>query len=588
MVGAFAVAGWAAGGAAAERIDGFAGSGVLGAGGDGGPALAAALASPSGGVLQADGGVLIADTGNHRIRRVAADGTIALVAGAGPCCGNVGGQAGDGLAATDPAVRLNLPRAVAIHPDGRILIADTGNHVIRAITPEGVIVRVAGTGTAGYSTEGGPALSSALNRPSGVAVAADGAILVADTGNNRVLRISPGNATVTRVAGGTPTAGAGYNGDGIAATSALLSGPIGLAVIPGGFLVADAGNHRIRSVDGNGVISTVAGNGTTGPLLGDGGPATLASLATPEGVAAQADGTILIADTEHARVRAVAPDGTIRTLAGTGTVGGLGDGSDAGLAELSALRGVSPGPRGPLLFDTGNHRVRALGPSPVPDPPVGQPPPPATPPAPQPAFRQAVVATPVRGRIRVRAPGTRRFVPATAALRLRMGTEVDARDGAVALRFRTSRSGREATATVSDGRFVLRQSAVRDGGQYPGVVVLSGPLRNCPAPVARRSRRADLPGRSAGARAARRKAPRKRGRRVTVEARGKIKTRGKYGAATVRGTRWTMIDRCATAPHPGTLTIVREGRVAVDAFKLRKRTLVRAGRSYLAPASRRR
>lgn len=155
------------------------------------------------------------------------------------------------------------------------------------------------------------------------------------------------------------------------------------------------------------------------------------------------------------------------------------------------------------------------------------------------------------------------------------------------MRFRTTGGDREATATVSDGRFVLRQSAVRDGGQYPGVLVLSGPLQNCPKPVDRTRRNADPRGQRAGSRAAKRKASRKRGRRVTVDARGKIKTRGKYGAATVRGTRWTMIDRCATAPRPGTLTIVREGRVAVDSFVLRKRTLVPAGRSYLAPARRR-
>lgn len=583
-------------GAAAERIDGVAGSGVPGWSGDGGPALQATLSSPSAGVLQADGAVLIADTGNHRIRRVSADGTIATVAGSGPCCGAAGGQAGDGLAATDPAVRLNGPRAVAIHPDGRILIADTGNHVIRAITPDGVIVRVAGDGIGGYGAEGGPAQNVRLDGPSGLAVAADGAILVADTGNHRVLRIAPGTTTTTRLAGATRTAGPGYNGDGIAATSAQLNRPVGLAVAPrGGLLIADTGNHRIRAIDGtgNGVISTVAGNGTTGPLLGDGGPATRASLAAPEGLATDVDGTIVVADSGHALVRAVTADGVIRTIAGSGTVGGLGDGGRALLAELSALRGVSLGPYGPLLYDTGNHRVRAVGPAPFLPPPVEPPAPapPVPPVAPQPALRTAAVATPIRGRVRVRVPGTRRFVPAAAALRLPMGTEIDALDGAVALRFRTTRGGREATATVSDGRFVLRQSAVRDGGQHPGVVVLSGPLQNCPKPVERTRRKAGPRGRqtkttSAG-RTGSRAAKRKRGRRVAVDARGKIKTRGKYGAATVRGTRWAMIDRCATAPRPGTLTIVREGRVAVDSFVLRKRKLVRAGESYLAPARRR-
>ncbi|MFA4928428.1 MAG: hypothetical protein WC558_07920 [Patulibacter sp.] len=576
-----------AGGASAELIQGVAGSGVASFSGDGGPALQATLTAPSGAAPQPDGGVLIADTGNHRIRRIAPDGTITTVAGSGPCCGAAGALAGDGLAATDPAVRLNGPRAVAVHPDGRILIADTENHQLRAITPAGLIVRVAGAaaGTAGYSTGGGPAATSLLDRPSGVAVAADGAILVADTGNDQVLRIAPGTTVVSRVAGLTPTFGPGYNGDGIAATAAQLNGPTGLAVAADGtVLIADTGNHRIRAVDGSGTISTVAGSGVTGPLLGDGGPATGAALASPEGVAAGDGGSVLIADTGHALVRSVGADGLITTLAGDGTVGGLGDGGDPRLAELSALRGVAIGPRGPLLLDTGNHRVREV----VLSPPVATPPGPPvvpTPPAPPvPELRRAAVATPLRGRIRVRVPGARRFAPTGSALALPMGTEIDATDGAVEVRFRTTRGGREAIAVVSEGRFVLRQSGALDGGQYPGVLVLSGPLRHCPSSNGSTGRTTTAQGRQAGPRAAKRPAKRKRGRRISVDARGKIKTRGQYGAATVRGTRWTMIDRCPRDPRPGTLTIVREGRVAVDAFVLKRRTLVRAGRQYLAPA----
>lgn len=600
-VGALAGLGSAAGAGAAERIDAVAGSGTLGVAGDGGPAIQAALASPSGVARQADGSVLIADTGNHRIRRVAPDGTIGTIAGGGPCCGAPGAMAGDGLSAADPAVRLNGPRAVALHPDGRILIADTENHVVRAIGPSGVIERIAGDGTGGYGTEGGPALVVRLNRPSGLAVADDGAILVADTGNNRVLRIAPGTTTTTRIAG-VPGGSPGYDGDGVAATTTRLDGPAGLAALPGGgLLIADAGNHRIRRIDGNGTITTVAGSGATGPLIGDGTTATLAALSQPQGVAVDAAGGIVIADSGHHRVRAIGLDGTIRTVAGSGTVGGSGDGGDPSLAALAEPRDVAAAPDGPLIADTGNHRVRQVQPAPPAAPPEPVPPSPPAPPAappvvvPEPTLRRAAVATPVRGRILVRLPGTRRFVVASSALRLPIGSEVDARGGTVAVRFRTTSRGTEATATVSEGRFVVRQSATRDGGHHPGVVVLSGPLHHCPKPARKGARSSRSPrsgsdrrGARAGVRAARRTSPRKRrGRRVTVSARGKIKTRGKYGAATVRGTRWTMIDRCRTEPRPGTLTIVREGRVVVDAFVLRTRRSVRAGQRYLAPARRR-
>ncbi len=584
------MAGIGAEGASGELIQGVAGSGVASFSGDGGPALPATLTAPSGGALQPDGGVLVADTGNHRIRRVAPNGTISTVAGSGPCCGAAGALAGDGtLLATDPGVRMNGPRGVAVHPDGRILIADTENHVVRAIMPGGLIVRIAGSsgGTPGYSTEGGPAASALLNRPSGVAVAADGAILVTDTGNHRVLRFAPTTTTVSRVAGSTPTFGAGYNGDGIPADTAQLNGPTGVAVAPDGrVLIADTGNHRIRAVDGSGTISTVAGSGVTGPLLGDGGPATAAALASPEGVASDSVGTVLIADTGHALARAVTPAGTIVTIAGNGALGGLGDGGDPRAAELSALRGVAVGPRGPLLLDTGNHRVREVVLSspvaPPPAPPVVPPLPAPAPIAPVPELRRTSVARPIRGRIRVRVPGARRFVSAGSARALPMGTEIDATGGAVEVRFRTTRGGREAVATVSEGRFVLRQSATRESGHHVGVLVLSGPRRHCPS-AAKRGGKQAAPRAKAKAKAKKRK----RGRRITVDARGKIKTRGQYGAATVRGTRWTMIDRCRRDPRPGTLTVVREGRVVVDAFALRKRKLVRAGRRYLAPARRR-
>ena len=137
------------------------------------------------------GGYLIADTSNHRVRRVDADGTIATVAGAGPAAPAPGAFGGDGLAPTDPAVRLNQPRGVSSFgaAGSGFLIADTGNNRIRRVL-NGVIATVAGSGQAGFGGDGDGAEIAALNQPAGVAALPDGGFLIADTGNDRIRRVS--------------------------------------------------------------------------------------------------------------------------------------------------------------------------------------------------------------------------------------------------------------------------------------------------------------------------------------------------------------------------------------------------------------
>ena len=236
--------------------------------GDGGPATAAQLSFPSGVAVTADGGFLIADRNNHRVRRVSPAGTITTVAG------TTAGLSGDGGPAT--AAQLAAPFGVAVTADGGYLIADTFNDRVRRVSPAGTITTVAGT-TAGLSGDGGPATAAQLSDPFGVAATADGGFLIADTFNNRVRRVSPGG-TITTVAGTT----AGLSGDGGPATAAQLSDPCGVAATAdGGFLIADAVNHRVRRVSPAGTITTVAG--TTEGLSGDGGPATAAQLATRPG-----------------------------------------------------------------------------------------------------------------------------------------------------------------------------------------------------------------------------------------------------------------------------------------------------------------
>lgn len=572
-------------GAPGERIDTVAGSGNGGYSGDGGLATAALLTSPSDVALLGGGAYLIADTSNHRIRRVDAAGIVTTVAGNGPCCGAQGSFAGEELLATGVDVRLNQPRGVSALPGGGFLIADTGNNRVRLVE-NGIIRTVAGVGSAGFAGDGGPASSAQLNQPGGVAALPGGGFLIADTGNNRIRRVSPGGV-ISTVAG---TSFAGSGGDGGPATQAALNAPARVAPLGGGgFLIADTGNNRIRRVDVDQTIRTVAGTGAPG-FGGDGGPAGRALLNGPEGVAALADGSIAIADSTNERVRLVGLDGRIRTLAGTGTLGFSGDGGDPELAQLSHPRAVAgEGPR-TWVADSFNHRVRVVTQPPppveddlVPVPPLGISPP---------VLGESVVAKPRSGRVRVKLPGTSGFVALESISNLPMGSEIDVVRGSIVLFFTTNEMGRRAKAIALAGRFLLNQPERYDRGQRPGQLILSAPLGRCSAsprrqvrgqrsahaaggPVAQDSRRRKKRGRRA-----------RHGRRLQVRARGRIRTRGRYGAATVRGTRWMTVDRCPTHPRAGTLVIVSRGTVAVRSFVLRKTVLVRRGRRFLAPARR--
>ena len=325
-----------------------AGNGALGNSGDDGLATDAELGSPYGVAVTADGGFLIADTGNNEVRKISAAGVITRVAGTGTA-----GNSGDGGPATD--AELSSPGGVAVTPDGGFLIADSGNYAVRAVSPTGVITRVAGTGARGNSGDGGLAIEAELNGPAEVAVTADGGFLIADTGNVRKVSAV---GVITRVAGnGT----AGNSGDDGLAIEAQLNGPRGVAVTAdGGFLIADQGNHEVRKVSAAGVITRVAGNGTAGNS-GDGGSAIDAELSYPAEVAVTADGGFLIADTGNNEVRVVSAAGVITSVAGTGAPGNSGDGGPAITAELSSPVGVAvTADGGFLIADTYNNEVRKV------------------------------------------------------------------------------------------------------------------------------------------------------------------------------------------------------------------------------------
>lgn len=331
----------------AGTISTFAGNGVAGFSGDTGAATAAMLNDPAAVVVDPSGWVLIADSGNNRIRRVDS-GIVTTVAGTG-----IPGFSGDGGQAT--AAALNSPRGLAVDTSGNVYIGDSWNNRVRKVTGAGTIATVAGTGVAGFSGEGGDATSAALNSPRGLAVDGTGALLIADLFNHRIRRVESG--VITSVVGtGVP----GFSGDGGIPTGAALNFPTGVAVSPAGTIyVADNGNYRVRSVSG-GVIATIAGTGWPS-FGGDGGLALAAQFDFVRDVAPDGSGGVYVADRNNNRVRRVDAGGLSSTIAGNGDATFSGDGGAAAAASLRSPSGVAVGPDGSVyVADTGNHRVRKI------------------------------------------------------------------------------------------------------------------------------------------------------------------------------------------------------------------------------------
>ncbi|MGA2716586.1 MAG: hypothetical protein ABSG41_26120, partial [Bryobacteraceae bacterium] len=233
------------------------------------------------------------------------------------------GFSGDNGPATN--ARLNEPYGIAVDSTGSIYFADQGNTRIRKISASGIITTVAGNGTQGFSGDNGPATNAQLSGPYWVAVDAFGNFFIADRNNNRIRKVS--NGTITTVAGSGPAgflyggsnpSSGSFGGDGGPATSAELNEPMAVAVDSGGNLyIADYQNRRIRKVSANGIITTIAGNGLPGPT-GDGGPATSAQLSAPCGIAVDSTGSVYFADMYTNTVRKIA-NGVITTVAGGGT-----------------------------------------------------------------------------------------------------------------------------------------------------------------------------------------------------------------------------------------------------------------------------
>ena len=279
-----------------RMISTVAGNGTANFSGDGSPATAAQLYNPFSVAADSSGNLFIADTYNHRIRKVDSSGMISTVAGNG-----VANFSGDNGPAT--VAELHNPYGVAVDSSGNLFIADFENNRIRKVDSSGNISTVAGS-TRGFSGDNGPATAAQLLKPSGIAVDSSGNLFIADYGNHSIRKVDSGGMISTVAGNGTE----GFSGDTGPATAAQLSLPYRVAVDGSGNLfIADTNNRRIRKVDSSGNISTVAGNGTRG-FSGDTGPATAAELSSPTGIAVDSSGNLFITDTSNHRIRKVGDD----------------------------------------------------------------------------------------------------------------------------------------------------------------------------------------------------------------------------------------------------------------------------------------
>ena len=372
-----------------------AGTGVQGFAGSGQPATTAKLNGAEGVTVSAAGNLVVADTGNNRIRVIAAAtgtfyglrmtaGDIYTVAGTGAA-----GYTGDGGRAA--SARLKAPAGVAADAAGNLVVADSGNNVIRVVAATtgtfygqqmtaGDIYTLAGTGTLGFSGDGGAAATATLYYPQGVTVDAAGNPVVADTGNNRIRVVAAATGTfygqqmtagdIYTIAG---TGTLGFSGDGGAAASAGLAVPAGVAVDrSGNVVIADFGDNRVRAVAAAtgtfygqqmtpGDIYTIAGTGTPG-FSGDGGPATAGLLYYPQGVAVDGTGDVVVTDSGNNRVRMITGSSSAagtarpaararvgRRAAGQHATGAVGP-ATAGQHATGASGSATAGPYVTLLF----------------------------------------------------------------------------------------------------------------------------------------------------------------------------------------------------------------------------------------------
>ena len=284
------------------------GTGTAGFAGDGGPAATALVNAPEWLAWAPNGDLILADRGNHRVRRIdARSGIITTIAGNGT--NTHSGDDGPAFAAG-----ITNPFGLLFGRDGSLLIFDTESHTIRRVDlTSGTITTVIGNTQQGFSGDGGPATRAMLYRPHNGVLDPDGNLVFGDSFNQRIRRWDPRTGIITTMAG---TGERGSSPTGTRALDASFSFFGAMAYTREGTLVFTSLDNRILAIDRSGVLRVIAGTGVAG-FGGDGGPATAARLSMPYGLAIAPNGDLIFADASNRRIRRIdARTGVIRTISG--------------------------------------------------------------------------------------------------------------------------------------------------------------------------------------------------------------------------------------------------------------------------------
>lgn len=297
---------------------------------------------PTGVAIGADWSLYIADYANHLIRKISPDGVVTTLAGSGQP-GSVDG--------TGPMARFKGPDSLVLATSGDLYVADADNRQIRKVAPDGTVTTIAGSGQPG--SRDGPALTAEFGYPTGVAVDGHGALYVADRGAHKIRKISPDGIVTTLAGSGLP----GYT-DGMG-RAAQFHDPMTVVVDPAGRLfVADSGTHTLRIVSPEGGVTTLAGSPRPG--FAD-GVRQAARFNWPTGLARDAAGNLYVADSNNSKIRKITPDGVVTTLAGSGQPGY--DDGPGPTARFSFPTGVAVDRQGILyVADSANNLIRRISP----------------------------------------------------------------------------------------------------------------------------------------------------------------------------------------------------------------------------------